>query len=44
MRNGTYLFLCMLFLMLVLGGCAGTRHNFQTTEMQAYGIGGEEGK
>ncbi|MBC8543738.1 alpha/beta hydrolase family protein [Bianquea renquensis] len=43
MRNGTYLFLCMLFLMLVLGGCAGTRHNFQTTEMQADGIVGEEG-
>lgn len=31
MRNGTYLFLCMLFLALVLGGCAGTRHSFQTT-------------
>lgn len=34
MRNGTYLFLCMFFLTLVLGGCAGTRHNFQTTETQ----------
>lgn len=43
MRNGTYLFLCMLFLMLVLGGCAGTRHNFQTTEMRADGIVGEDG-
>ena len=31
MRNGTYLFLCMLLLALVLGGCAGTRHSFQTT-------------
>lgn len=30
MRNGTYLFLCMLLLALVLGGCAGTRHSFQT--------------
>ena len=43
MRNGTYLFFCMLFLMLVLGGCAGTRHNFQTTEMRADGIVGEDG-
>ena len=31
MRNGIYLFLYMLFLALVLGGCAGTRHSFQTT-------------
>lgn len=31
MRNGTYLFLCMLLLALVLGGCAGTCHSFQTT-------------
>ena len=26
-----YLFLCMLLLALVLGGCTGTRHSFQTT-------------
>ena len=31
MRNGIYLFLCMLLLALVLGGCTGTRHSFQTT-------------
>lgn len=30
MRNGTYLFLCMLLLALVLGGYAGTRRSFQT--------------
>lgn len=42
MRNGTYLFPCMLFLTLVLGGCASTRHNSQTTEMQADGIVDEE--
>lgn len=30
MRNGTYFFLCMLLLALVLGGCAGTRRSFQT--------------
>lgn len=39
MRNGTYLFLCMLLLALVLGGCAGTRHSFQTTPTQEDGIG-----
>ena len=43
MRNGTYLFLCMLLLALVLGGCAGTRHSFQTTPTQADGIAGEAG-
>lgn len=42
MRNGTYLFPCMLFLTLVLGGCASTRHNSQTTEMQTDGIVDEE--
>ena len=38
MRNGTYLFLYMLLLALVLGGCAGTRHSFQTTQTQEDGI------
>lgn len=43
MRNGTYLFLCMLLLALVLGGCAGTRHSFQTTPTQEDGIVEEAG-
>lgn len=43
MRNGTYLFLCMLLLALVLGGCAGTRHSFQTTPTQEDGIVKEAG-
>lgn len=38
MRNGIYLFLCMLLLALALGGCAGTRHSFQTAPIQAGGI------
>lgn len=42
MRNGTYLFLCMLFFTLVSGGCAGARYNFRTTEMQADDIADEE--
>ena len=43
MRNGTYLFLYMLLLALVLGGCAGTRHSFQTTQTQEDGIAEEAG-
>lgn len=43
MRNGTYLFFCMLFLVLVLGGCAGTRHSFQPTPTQEDGIVDEDG-
>lgn len=44
MRNGTYLFLCMLLLALVLGGCTSTRHSFQTMPTQEDGIVEEAGK
>lgn len=43
MRKSINLLLCMLFLMLALGGCAGDRDDFQTTAMQADDILNEDG-